>query len=326
MQRRPSWTLINIFGTTVTFRESRPDRNLSCSQEFVQTVNESGHNVVRTVYVECGSMYRREGPKDLQPVGETEFANGMAAMSASGRYGDCRVAAGIVGMANLTLGADVLQILEAQVAAGNGRLRGIRFPTAYADAGLFGRAPDPSRKGLLLDSRFRDGVRALLSFGLSLDVWCLHTQLSELAELASACPDIPIVLDHLGTPLRFDAASGRDAEVFPQWRSCIVDLARRPNVVVKLGGLGMDVAKPIGTTGGQAHSTKLADQWRPYVETCIEAFGVRRCMFESNFPVDSATCTYGALWNAFKLIAAKYSEDEKTALFSGTATTVYRLT
>jgi L-fuconolactonase len=294
-------------------------------QEFASVLEQSGHTVTHSVYVECMSMYRQDGPKDFRPIGETEFANGMAAMSASGRYGECRVASGIVATANLRLGAEVLPILEAQVAAGNGRLRGLRFITAYSDSGLFGRAADPARKGIALSSGFREGVRAMQRFGLSLDVWCFHTQLNEIVDLASACPDIQIILDHVGTPLTLDAHLGRDAEVFAQWRSGIGELARRPNVVVKLGGLGMNLAAPIGTTGGQAHSSTLADRWRPYVEVCIEAFGVNRCMFESNFPVDSATCTYGALWNAFKSIAASYTDDEKTALFSATAKTVYRL-
>jgi predicted TIM-barrel fold metal-dependent hydrolase len=294
-------------------------------QEFQQVIDDSGHNITDTVYVECVSMYRREGPKDFRAVGETEFANGMAAMGASGRYGACRIVAGIVATANLRLGTDVTPILEAQVAAGNGRLRGLRFSTAYGEAGLFGREPDPGRKGVLLDAKFRDGVRAMQRFGLSLDVWCLHTQLEELASLATACPDTPIILDHLGTPLKFDAASGDKADVFPRWRASMIELARRSNVVVKLGGLGMDITAPIGTTGGEIPSATLANDWRPYVETCIDAFGVGRCMFESNFPVDSSTCSYGALWNAFKRITAAYSEDEKTALFSGTAATCYRL-
>lgn len=294
-------------------------------QEFLRLVDASGHHVTQTVYVECVSMYRREGPKDLRPVGETEFANGMAAMAASGRYGDCRVAAGIVATANLRLGLDVQPILEAQIAAGNGRLRGLRFSTAYADAGLFGREPDLTRKGVLSDPAFRDAVRLMHRYGLSLDVFCVHSQLAELSNLAAACADTRVILDHIGTPLRFDAHLGSKAEVFPIWRSHIVELSRRPNVVVKIGGLGMDVTSPIGTSGGQASSIDLAERWRPYVDTCLDAFGVDRCMFESNFPVDSATCTYGALWNAFKRISAACHEDEKTALFSGTAAAVYRL-
>ena len=294
-------------------------------QDFMRLVDDSGQKIVQTVYVECHSMYRRAGPLELRSVGETEFANGMAAMSASGRYGTARVAVGIVGTANLRLGANVASILEAQIAAGNGRLKGIRFPTAYADSGLFGRAPDPKGRAILLDPAFREGVGALQRFGLTLDVWCLHTQLGELAELASVHEGITIVLDHLGTPLKFDAHLGRDAEVYGQWRSKMMALAQRPNVVVKLGGLGMNVTAPIGAAGRNALSSALANEWRPYVETCIEAFGTRRCMFESNFPVDQSTCSYGALWNTFKLIAAPYSEDEKSALFSGTARDVYRL-
>jgi predicted TIM-barrel fold metal-dependent hydrolase len=162
-------------------------------------------------------------------------------------------------------------------------------------------------------------------FGLSLDVWCLHPQLGELADLASACPGITIILDHLGTPLTRDAHLGRSAPVFSQWRSRMAELARRPNVVVKLGGLGMDVTTPIGTAVRTADSSQLAEEWRPYVETCVETFGARRCMFESNFPVDNATCSYGALWNGFKRIATAYSEDEKAALFGATAVDVYRL-
>jgi L-fuconolactonase len=292
-------------------------------QDFVRVVDASGHQVTQTVYLECSSMYRREGPMDFRPIGETEFANGMAAMAASGRYGHCRVAAGIVASANLRLGTGVTPILEAQVAAGNGRLKGIRYPTAYAESGMFGRAPDPGKQRILLDTTFREGVRALQRFGLSLDVWCVHTQLAELADLATACPEVSIVLDHVGTPLKFDAHL--NGEVFTQWRAAMLELARRPNVVVKLGGLGMEVTAPLGATNRGAPSSILVNEWRPYIETCIEIFGARRCMFASNFPVDKATCSYGALWNAFKLIAEKYSIDEQQALFSGTAVDVYRL-
>jgi predicted TIM-barrel fold metal-dependent hydrolase len=294
-------------------------------QDFVLTIDASGHKVAQSVYVECSSMYRREGPEELRPVGETEFANGMAAMSASGRYGNARIAAGIVARADLRLGAKVAPVLESQIAAGNGRLRGIRDHTAYSDHGLFGWPSDASRKTILLDTAFREGVRSLAQYGLSLDVWCVHTQLQELADLASACPDITIILDHAGTPFKIDAHLGRDAVVFPIWRAGLVELARRPNVVVKISGLGMDVTVPFGTIGQQEDSEKLADRWRPYVEACVEIFGAERCMLASNFPVDSAVCTYGALWNAFKSITTRCSETEKIALFNHTATDTYRL-
>jgi L-fuconolactonase len=292
--------------------------------DMLQTIGESGHNIVRTVYVECHAMYRKEGPSEMRSIGETEFANGMAAMSASGRYGDCRIAAGIVGNVDLRLGEKVAPVLEAQVAAGNGRLRGIRMPTVYADVEVFGRASDPAFRGLMMDAKFRAGVAALERFGLTLDVWCFHSQLGELASLAAACPNIVIVLDHVGTPLLSRAERARAAEVMSSWRRGIGELARRPNVRAKLGGLGMNLVAPIGGERGTATSQELAGEWRPYIEGCIEAFGPGRCMFESNFPADSA-CAYGALWNAFKLIAADYSDAEKTRLFSGTADEVYRL-
>jgi predicted TIM-barrel fold metal-dependent hydrolase len=269
-------------------------------------------------------MYRQDGPEEMRPIGETEFANGMAAMSASGRYGDCRIAAGIVGRANLRLGESVAPVLEAQIAAGNGRFRGIRMPTAYAEMNLFGRRADPAVRGLMMDAAFRAGVRALGRLGLTLDVWCLHPQLGELADLASACPQTVIILDHLGTPLLSDSEPQRNAEVIASWRVGVIELARRPNVRIKLGGLGMNLNAPLGGDRGAARSSQLAFRWRPYIETCIEAFGPARCMFESNFPADSA-CSYGALWNAFKLIAAAHSNDEKNMLFSGTAENVYRL-
>jgi L-fuconolactonase len=300
-----------------------PDSKPFLLQEMLRVINDSGHRVARTVYVECHSMYRKDGPHEMRPIGETEFANGMAAMSASGRYGDCRIAAGIVGTADLGLGGKVVPVLEAQIAAGNGRFRGIRAPTAYAQRSLFGRPADPALKGVMLDPGFRAGVLALSRLGLTLDLWCFHTQLQELADLASACETV-IILNHLGTPLLSDSEPQRNAEIIASWRTGIVELARRPNVRIKLGGLGMNLNAPIGARQGTARSSQLASEWRAYIETGIEAFGPARCMFESNFPTESA-CSYGALWNAFKLITAAYSEDEKTMLFSGTADKVYRL-
>lgn len=293
-------------------------------QEMLGVIIDAGHRVLRTVYVECHSMYRQDGPIEMRPIGETEFANGMAAMSASGRYGSCRIAAGIVGSAELRLGERVVPILEAQIAAGNGRFRGVRMPTAYAEMDLFGGPPDSTVRGVMLDSSFRAGVHALGRFGLTLDLWCLQPQLQELANLASACPETTIILDHLGTPLLSDSEPQRNPEIISSWRRAIVELARRPNVSVKLGGLGMNLHAPINTPRGAARSSELAPLWRTFIETCIGAFGPGRCMFESNFPADTA-CSYGALWNTFKLITAGYSKDEKTLLFSGTAEKVYRL-
>jgi L-fuconolactonase len=293
--------------------------------ELLETINRSGHHLTHTVFVECHAMYRAQGSDDLRPVGEIEFANGIAAMSASGGYGPCRIAAGMVGSANPRLGARVAPVLEALVAAGGGRFRGVRFTTAFSEAGMFGGPCDARTKGLMKDPMFRQAVGVLARMGLNLDIWCFHTQLNELVDLAAAFPGLTIILDHLGTPETLGTYAGREAEARAEWESRIAELAQYPNVVVKLGGLGMNLAEPIGRDPRNASSATLAAEWRPYIETCIEAFTPQRCMFESNFPPDNASGTYGALWNAFKRIAADYSEDEKTALFSATAKRVYRL-
>lgn len=286
----------------------------------------SGHNVIATVYVEARSMYRAGGPESLRPVGEVEFANGVAAMSGSGGYGPAAICAGIVGHANLLLGDGARPVLEAEIAAGNGRFRGIRHSSAWdADsdvAGMYALRP----KKLLLDPSFREGFACLAPLGLSFDAWLFHPQIGELADLARAFPDTAIVLDHCGGPIGVGSYAGRREEIFGDWKASIRGIARCPNVVVKLGGLAMrllgydfhDRPKP-------PSSEETAAVWRPYIETCIEAFGADRCMFESNFPPDKGQCSYQVIFNAFKRIAAQYSEAERTALFSGTAARVYRL-
>jgi len=287
----------------------------------------SGHKIRATVYLQCGSMYRTDGPVALRPVGETEFVNGVAAMSASGVYGDVRACAGIVGHADLTLGDAVTEVLEAHLGAGGGRFRGIRHSASYdEDPGVLGPLAGGA-PGLYRSAKFREGFARLAPLGLSFDAWMLEPQLGDLVDLARAFPDTPIVLDHVGTPLGVASYAGRREERFPIWRDNIRALAQSPNVFVKLGGLamffpGFDSFMSTPPTP----STQLAAEWRPYIEACIDAFGADRCMFESNFPVDILSCTYDVLWNAFKVIAAGYSADEKTALFSGSASRFYRLT
>jgi predicted TIM-barrel fold metal-dependent hydrolase len=286
----------------------------------------SGHNIIATVYVEARSMYRAGGPEALRPVGEVEFANGAAAMSASGGYGPAAICAGIVGHANLLLGDAARPVLEAEIAAGQGRFRGIRHSSAWdADAdvaGMYATRP----KGLLLDSVFRKGFACLAPLALSFDAWLFHPQIGELTDLARAFPDTRIVLDHCGAPIGIGSYANRREEILAGWKASIREIAKCPNVAVKLGGLAMrllgydfhDRAMP-------PSSEDAAAAWRPYIETCIEAFGADRAMFESNFPPDKGQCSYQVIFNAFKRIAAQYSEAEKTALFSKTAMDFYRL-
>ena len=286
----------------------------------------SGHKVIATVYVEARSMYRAAGPEALRPLGEVEFANGAAAMSASGGYGSAAICAGIVGHANLLLGEAARPVLEAEIAAGNGRFRGIRHSSAWdADAevaGMYALRP----KGLLLDPIFREGFACLAPLGLSFDAWLFHPQIGELADLARAFPDTGIVLDHCGGPIGVGSYANRREEIFANWKASIQDIAKCPNVMVKLGGLAMRLlGYDFDRRPKPPSSEDAAAAWGAYIETCIEAFSAERCMFESNFPPDKGQCSYQVIFNAFKRIAAQYSEPEKTALFSGTATEFYRL-
>jgi predicted TIM-barrel fold metal-dependent hydrolase len=294
-------------------------------EEFLADVR-SGHRVRASVFLECTSMYRAEGPIPLRPVGETEFVNGVAAMSASGIYGELRACAGIVGKVDMTLGDAAGGVLDAHLAAGGGRFRGIRHSGAYdADPAVLGplaRAPS----GLYATAEFHAAFKHLRSRGLSFDAWLIEPQLPDLISLARAFPETTIILDHMGTPLGIGAYQGRRVERFGSWRDNIRELARCPNVNVKLGGLAMPFCNfPSFMSTPPASSAQLADEWRPYIETCIEAFGAERAMFESNFPVDRGTCSYATLWNAFKRIAANYSPTQKRSLFHDTAKRVYGL-
>jgi predicted TIM-barrel fold metal-dependent hydrolase len=286
----------------------------------------SGHAVIATVYVECGAFYRVDGPEAMKPVGETEFVNGIAAMSASGTYGPLRACAAIVGHADLALGDAVAPVLDAQLAAGNGRFRGIRQMMAHD--------PDPAVLGPLSHGKAslcgNPAVRAAIghfaSRNLTLDLWVLEPQLAEAIALARAFPDVPMVIDHVGTPVGLGSYAGTLDARFAGWAANIRHLAACPNVQMKLGGLAMPFAG-FANMGPDIRPTSetLAAVWRPYLETCIEAFGASRCMFESNFPVDRWGADYPILWNTFKRVAAGASASEKADLFAGTATRFYRL-
>ena len=285
----------------------------------------SGHNVLATVYVECSSMYRRHGAAALRPVGEAEFVAGMAAMSASGAFGPTRICSGFVGAADLGLGGGVDEVLQALGVASGGRLRGIRASAVWdADASVNTGTRPFAPRGLLLDARFRAGFARLAPRGLVFDAWLYHPQLDDVSGLADAFPDTTIVVNHCGGLLGigpYDRAGG-----FADWRALVGEVARRPNVHMKLGGLGgRRCGFGFEARGTPATAAELAQMWRPYVEACIELFGPGRCMFESNYPPDRHAGTYFTLWNAFKLMAAGCSTGEKDALFSGTARRVYRI-
>jgi L-fuconolactonase len=293
--------------------------------ELAADVN-SGHNIIATIFIEAGAMYRAEGADAMRPVGEVEFVNGIAAMSASGHYGKTKLCAGIVGHADLMLADRVQPVLEALIAAGNGRLRGIRHGVTWdtGNAAKFGRRQVPPHQ--VLDPVFRQGFARLEPLGLSFESWQFHPQLPDLVDLLKAFPKTNVILNHVGGLLGVPPHDHDRNAVFGIWRANIREVAQFPNVTVKLGGLGMLYC------GWDFHlreiapsSEDLAEIWRPYVEACIEAFGPTRCMMESNFPVDKQSCGYAVLWNAMKRITKDYSESEKAAMYRDTAARVYRL-
>lgn len=283
-----------------------------------------GHNVVATVYMECGAFYRARANSAMKPVGEVEFVGGVAAQGASGLYGDFRPCAAIIGHADLQLGDAARPVLEALIDAGNGRFRGIRHQAPWdADAAVLG-PPFHAPRHLYRDATFRQGFRHLGELGLTFDAWLLEPQLGDVLDLARAFPDQPICLDHCGTPLGTASYRGTLGERFEIWRTAIREIATCPNVSVKLGGLAMAFcAMPEQGPEAGLSSEALAAMWQPYIETCIEAFGPQRAMFESNYPVDKWGATYNVLWNAFKRLAHGASADEKHALFAGSAAQFY---
>ena len=283
------------------------------------------HNLVGTVFVQCYAFYDQAAPAEYQPVGETEVVNGIAALDAS--HDPPRgICAGIVGYANLALGAEVAPVLDAQRRAGGERFKGIRHSSAWDADESFSSPAHNNTPGMMATDVFRAGFAELAPRGLSYDAWLFHPQISELTDLARAFPETVIVLDHMGGPLGINAYAGRREEIFATWERDIRALASCPNVNVKLGGLLMRV------NGYDFHeretppdSAQVAEAYRPWVDVCLDAFGADRCMFESNFPVDKGSLSYPVFWNACKRLAAGMSDEEKAALFCGTAARVYRL-
>ena len=310
----------------------RPETGRYLLPELLADTN-SGHNITATVYLEWLSMYRADGPGEMKPVGEVEFANGVAAMAASGAYGKTKVCAGIVGYADLALGGAVEKVLQAQIEVGGGqvggpggRFKGIRYISAtHPDQAGWGAAV-LRPEGMLANPKVHEGFAKLDALGLTFDAWLYHTQIPELTALARAFPQVPIVLDHVGGAIGLGRYAGKRDEVFAEWSARIKELAAWPNVHIKLGGLGMRMfGFDVHEKADPPSSETLARLWRPYIETCIAAFGPERAMFESNFPVDKGSGSYQVFWNAFKRIAAGCSASEKAALFSGTASRFYKL-
>lgn len=295
-------------------------------EDFAQDVAACGHNIEATVFIECNAMYRQVGPAHLKPLGETEFAVGMAAMAASGRFTSTRAAEGIVGFVDLTLGDRAGEALDAQVAAANGRLKGIRQRAKWdADPAVRG-AMHAEGPGLYLQPDFSRGVDMLAARGLLFEASIFHTQIADVTALARAHPNCSIVVNHSGSPVGHSSYAGKDAEVHAAWMAGMRELASCPNVSIKMGGLLLCLGNFDFTVEPRPPSSEqLASLWRPYIEPCVELFGASRCMASSNFPVEKAGAPYGTIWNMFKRVTAGCSQAEKRLLFAETARRVYDL-
>ena len=286
----------------------------------------SGHNIRSTVFIECRSMYRKDGPEEMRPVGEVEYVQGQASASASGLYGPTRAAATIIGHANLNLGERVEPVLAALKAASPNRFHGIRHSVTWDPNPEVENSALHKIEGQLKTDQYRAGARVLARMGFTLEGWCYHPQLEDMAAFAKAVPELTIILNHVGGLVRVGPYAGRDNEVMANWRKGIAAVAACPNVVIKLGGLGMvrcgfdwhTREKPVG-------SEELAKDMAPFLDYCIEKFTPARSMFESNFPVDKVSFSYNVMWNAFKRQSKGYSASERAAMFHDTAARVYRI-
>ena len=283
----------------------------------------SGHNIEKTIFIDCHSSYRKDGPAELKPVGETEYV--VTAAENSARRDGCATIAGIVSHANMKLGDRVEEVMQAHEVAGKGLFRGIRHAGPVDDTGSLsnpGRA-DNCPYG---DANFRRGVQRIGELGYTYDTWHFYHQNPDFLALAEAVPGTTMILDHFGTPLGVGVYAGRQAEIFDQWQRDITAIARCPNVYAKLGGLAMP---DNGFGWDQDERPPTSDEFvraqRAYYLHTIDVFGPERCMFESNFPVDKLSIAYHVMWNGMKKIVADFSEDEKQAMFYDTAARVYRV-
>lgn len=311
----PHHHLFNSSSDALYYRREDMERDLS-----------SGHNILGTVYVAAyGAGWRQDGPPAMRSVGETERIVALSEAPLRTAQGQCRLAAGIVADVDLKLGEAVNEVLDAHQSAGKQRLRGARFYATYHDSDLSKFIPN-APPNVIGDSGFRRGFAQLDRHGLSFDALIYHTQLRELASLADAFPRTPIVLNHVGMPIGVLGLRTQQASVRREWERDMRALAARPNVRVKVGGMGMPIFG-FGFEGGAKPATTqaLVQAWKPLMDVTIEAFGPDRCMLESNFPVDKQSCSYVRLWNAFKTATSAMSNSERQALFYRTACRTYKL-
>lgn len=290
----------------------------------------STHNVTHTVFVECNASYDRDAPAGMAPIGETKFVASEAAeverLNGASTTGATTIAA-IVSHADMMLGDSVEEVLAAHDAAGSGLFRGIRHAVSWDQHPDVPNGHSKPTEAMMTTPEFHAGVSKLGAMGFSYDAWMYHPQLPQLVGLAQAAPETSIILDHLGGPMGIGPYGADRESAMATWRASMTELAKCPNVTLKVGGIGMDGYYGLGWTelAVPPDSDTVVTAWQDRVHWCIDTFGPDRCMFESNFPVDRQALTYPVLWNALQKMASRYSDAEQDAMFSGTATRIYKL-
>ncbi len=245
-----------------------------------------GHRIVKAVYVEA-----RWDPRD--PLGEVAYVTGLQE-----RYGvpNAMVAQASIGAANAD---EVLSAHGAQPL-----VRGIRCKPAAA------ASPDAVRRGApgsMGDPQWRAGLDLLEKYELSLDIQTPWWHLSEMAELAADFPRLRLILNHAGLP------ADRSKAGLDGWRAAMRALAEQSNVAVKISGIGVP---------GTPWSVALN---RAIVRDTLDAFGVERAMFASNFPVDGLTGDFDTIYSGYKTIVADLPEADQRKLFHDNAVRIYRI-
>eukprot|EP01065_Artemidia_motanka_P045035 TRINITY_DN651_c0_g1_i1.p1 TRINITY_DN651_c0_g1~~TRINITY_DN651_c0_g1_i1.p1 ORF type:complete len:307 (+),score=109.93 TRINITY_DN651_c0_g1_i1:205-1125(+) len=294
-------------------------------QQHAADVRDSGHLVTDSVYMQSrGAGWLRRGGDDepMRVVGETEVMQGIAAMAESGKYGACNCCAGIVGTVDMMLGDGVRAVLQEHMRSRN--FRGVRYLGGRAEQIDFG------------SPKFVAAARVLAELGLVLDVNGPETHplqfgriLGGIAAVARTVPELTVVLDHCGGalgPRAFEGEGGGERRA--EWEHGMAELAALPNVRVKVGGLQMPAnGFPLQDGDAPVGSERLAALTGEYYGHVLRLFGARRCMAESNFPMDRWGVGYGVWWNTLKRVAsaAELSADDRDWLFWRTAATVYRL-
>ena len=284
---------------------------------------DDGHNIKKTVFIECSQEYLSDTDESFQPVGETIFVRDIA-LEAKNQPDKAQIS-GIVGHVDL-LANNVSDVLDRHLEEGHGLFKGIRHAGGWDHHDEIGNSHHNPQKNLYLSDEFSEGLNELENKNLTFEAWQYHHQINQVAEIADRNENLTIILNHFSGPIGIGPYEGKQDDIFKIWRKDIKELSKRPNVLAKLGGLAMPVnGFKFHEQETPATSDQMIDKQRRYYLECLESFEPSRCMFESNFPVDKQSISYHVLWNFFKKISENFSEDEKSSLFYDCAKQAYSI-